>query len=197
MTPNYSSLLDKARAWLPLLPLILLLAATYWLNQQVLPLLAVVTQQRHDVDYVIDKFSAVTLSLEGKPRFTLASERLWHYPDDDSTHLKLPQLTSLYADRPPTLTTALTGKISSKGNDVFFYDEVRVLRPASDGIGEQLFTTDYLHVVPDRDWAETDQSVVMSNQLNLIRAVGMELDNKARTVKLLSRVRSTHEPIRH
>ena len=59
------------------------------------------------------------------------------------------------------------------------------------------FATDYLHVIPDRDWAETDQAVVMSNQYNVIRAVGMELDNKARTAKLLSRVRATHEPIPH
>ena len=187
--------LDKARSWLPLLPLLLLLAATYWLNLQVQPLPQVQSQQRHDVDYYVDNLSATSLNLEGQPRFTLNAEKMWHYPDDDTTHLQMPQLTSLYADRPPTLTTAQTGMISSKGDDVFLYDEVRILRPASAGLGEQRFATDYLHVVPDRDWAETDQSVVMTNQYNVIRAVGMELDNKARTVKLLSRVRATHEPI--
>lgn len=187
---------EKARAWLPLLPLVLLLAATYWLNQQVQPLPQVQSQQRHDVDYVVDNFSAVTLNLQGQPRFTLAAEKLWHYPDDDTTHLQMPQLTSLYADRPPTITTARTGMVSSKGEDVFLYDEVRVVRPASDGGGEQRFATDYLHVIPDRDWAETDQSVVMTSQYNVTRAVGMELDNKARTVRLLSHVRANHEPIR-
>jgi lipopolysaccharide export system protein LptC len=185
----------KARAWLPLLPLILLLLATYWLNLQVQPLAQVQSQQRHDVDYVVDHFSAVTLSLQGQPRFTLSAEKLWHYPDDDTTHLQMPRLTSLYADRPPTVTTAQTGKVSSQGDDVYLYDEVRVVRPAADGIGEQRFATDYLHVVPDRDWAETDQSVVMTNPNNTLRAVGMELDNKARTAKLLSRVRATHEPV--
>lgn len=190
-----TSLLEKTRAWLPLLPLLLLLAATYWLNQQVQPLAQTQSQQRHDIDYVIDNFSATTLNLQGQPRFTLAAERLWHYPDDDTTHLQMPQLTSLYPDRPPTRTTAQTGKISSKGDDVFLYDEVRMVRPASDGISEQRFATDYLHVVPDRDWAETDQSVVMTDPRNTLRAVGMELDNKARIIKMLSRVRATHEPI--
>lgn len=187
---------ERVRAWLPLLPLLLLLAATYWLSQQVQPLPQVQSQLRHDVDYVVDNFSAITLNQEGKPRFTLAADRLWHYPDDDTTHLQMPRITSLYSDRPPTLTSAQTGKISSKGDDVFLYDEVRVLRPAIDGVGEQRFATDYLHVVPDRDWAETDQAVTMTNQNNTLRAVGMELDNKARTVKLLSRVRATHEPVR-
>lgn len=190
-----TSLIEKARAWLPLLPLLLLLAATYWLNQQVQPLSQTQSQQRHDIDYVINNFSATTLNLQGQPRFTLAAERLWHYPDDDTTHLQMPQLTSLYPDRPPTRTTAQTGKISSKGDDVFLYDEVRMARPASDGVSEQRFATDYLHVVPDRDWAETDQSVVMTDPHNTLRAVGMELDNKMRTIKMLSRVRATHEPI--
>lgn len=185
---------EKARAWLPLMPLLLLLAATYWLNQQVLPLPQVRSQQRHDVDYYVDNFSAVTLGTQGQPRFTLSAEKMWHYPDDDSTHLQMPKLTSLYANRPPTITSAQAGTISSKGDDVYLRYEVSVLRPAGDGIGEQRFTTDYLHVIPDRDWAETDQPVVMTNQYNVIRAVGMELDNKARTAKLLSRVRATHEP---
>lgn len=186
---------DTVRAWLPLLPLLLLLAAAYWLNLQVQPLPQVQSQQRHDVDYVVDNFSAVTLNIKGQPRFTLVADKLWHYPDDDSTHLQMPRLTNLYADHPPTLTTSLTGMISSKGDDVYLYDEVRILRPASDGIGEERFATDYLHVVPDRDWAETNQAVVMTSQYNVIRAVGMELDNKARTAKLLSHVRATHEPV--
>lgn len=187
-------LIDKARSWLPLLPLLLLLLATYWLDKQVQPLTQTQNQQRHDVDYVVDNFSAITLNQQGQPRYTLSAEKLWHYPDDDSTHLQMPKITSLYADRPPTLTSAQTGMISSKGDDVYLYDDVSVLRPASGDIGEQRFATGYLHVIPDRDWAETNQSVVMTNQYNIIRAVGMELDNKARTVKLLSRVRANHEP---
>ncbi|MBI4807720.1 MAG: LPS export ABC transporter periplasmic protein LptC [Nitrosomonadales bacterium] len=191
-TPTF---VEKTRAWLPLLPLLLLLLATYWLNQQVQPLPQSQGQQRHDIDYSVDRFSAVTLNTEGQPRFVIAAERLWHYPDDDTTHLQMPQLTNLYPDRPPTRTAAQTGMISSKGDHVYLYDEVRILRPASDGSGEQRFATDYLHVVPDSDWADTDQSVVVTDPYSTLRAVGMELDNKARTVRLLSRVRANHEPI--
>lgn len=195
---NTPGFIDKARAWLPLLPLLLLLLATWWLNQQVQPLPQVQSQQRHDLDYEVDNFSAITLNSEGKPRFTLAAAKLWHYPDDDTTHLQMPRITSLYANRPPVFTSAQTGTISSKGDDVYLYDEVRVLRPASGDSGEQLFATDYLHVIPNRDWAETNQSVVVTSTMphSVIRAVGMELDNKARTAKLLSNVRATHEPVR-
>lgn len=187
---------EKARAWLPLLPLLLLLLATYWLNQQVQPLPRNLDQQRHDIDYTVDRFSAVTLNTAGQPRFIISAERLWHYPDDDSTHLQMPQLTRLHTDRPATHTSAQTGMISSKGDEVFLYDEVRIVRDAGKDIGEQRFATDYLHIVPDRDWADSDQSVVVTDRYSTLRAVGMEIDDKARTVKLLSRVRANHVPIR-
>jgi lipopolysaccharide export system protein LptC len=193
---NRSGFIDKARAWLPLLPLLLVLLATYWLSQQVQPLPQAESQLRHDVDYVVDDISATSLNEQGQPRFTLAAEKMWHYPDDDTTHLQMPRLASLQADRPPILTFAQTGMISSKGDEVFLYDEVRVQRPALEGTGEQRFDTNYLRVIPDRDWAETDQAVVMTGPQSTIRAVGMELDNKTRTVKLLSRVRASHEPVR-
>ena len=193
---NSPRFIDKARAWIPLLPLLLLLLATYWLSQQVQPLPQTESQLRHDVDFVIDNISAISLNEQGQQRFTLAAEKMWHYPDDDTTHLQMPRLASLYPDRPPVLTSAQTGMISSKGDEVFLYDEVRVVRPAGGDIGEQRFDTSYLHVIPDRDWAESDQSVVMTSQYNTIRAVGMELDNKARTARLLSRVRAFHEPVR-
>lgn len=193
---HFSHLLEKARAWLPLLPLLLLLVATWWLNQQVSPLAKVISKPRHDVDYVMDNFSALTLDKQGQPVHSISAEKLWHYPDDDTTHLQMPVLKSLFADSPPVVTSAQTGKIASKGDEVFLYDDVVVVRLAGNGMGEQRFATAYLHVVPERDWADTDRSVVMTNQFNIIRAVGMELDNKARTVRLLSRVKAKHEPVR-
>jgi lipopolysaccharide export system protein LptC len=186
---------NKLRAWLPLLPLALLLLASYWLSMQVLPLSPVASEQRHDVDYVIDKLTTTTLNELGQPRVTLAAEKLWHYPDDDTTHLQMPHMTSFYADRPPSIIKAQTGKLSNKTDDVFLYDDVQILRPANGSLGEQQFRTNYLHVAPDRDWADTDHPVVMLGRKSTISAVGMELDNQARTVKLLSRVNATHEPI--
>ncbi len=187
---------SKLRAWLPLLPLLLLLSASYWLSLQVQPLSPITSEQRHDVDYVIDKLTSTTLNELGQPRLTLAADKMWHFPDDDTTHLQMPRLTSFFADRPPGHITAQTGTLSSKSEDVFLYDEVQVVRPSIGNLDEQRFHTDYLHVVPERDWADTDHPVLMLGRKSTVSAVGMELDNQARTVKLLSQVRATHEPVR-
>ena len=68
-------LIEQARTWLPLLPLLLLLAATYWLNQQVQPLPQISSQQRHDVDFVVDDLSAATLNELGQPRYILSAKK--------------------------------------------------------------------------------------------------------------------------
>lgn len=189
-------LLDKGRAWLPLLPLLLLLAATWWLNRQVSPLPPSQVEKRHDVDYVIEKYSAIALNALGQPRHIMSAEKLWHYPDDDTTHLQKPHIVSQSGNSPAVSTSAQTGTISSKGDEVFLYDEVQVVRAAGNGMSEQRFDTDYLHVIPDRDWADSDKPVTMTNQFSTIEATGMELDNRAGTVRLLSHVRAKHDPIR-
>lgn len=191
------NLADRLRGGLPLLPLALLLLASYWLSLQVQPLTPVSSEQRHDVDYVIDKLSSTTLDGQGKPKLTLAAEKMWHYPDDDTTHLQMPFMTSYFEGRAPSFIRAQTGVINSQSEDVYLYDEVQVVRPAEGPLSEQLFHTDYLHVAPERDWADTDHPVLMVGRKSTISAVGMELDNQAQTVKLLSRVRATHEPVKH
>ena len=190
--------LQRLREWSPLLPLLLLLAATYWLNQQVQPLPPKPdSSERHDPDFIISKFVATTLNEQGMPRFVMSAKEMVHYPDDDSTYLDEPQLSSFYADHPPVYTFARRGEVSSKGDEVFLRDEVKLVRAPSDTQSGMTVTTAYLHVVPDRDWADTDLPITLMDAHNTINAVGMQFDNKARMVKLLAQVRSQYEPAKH
>ena len=188
---------ERLLSWLPLIPLLLLLAATYWLNKQVQPASASPSGKlRHDPDYMLGNFTATSLDSQGKIRFTISAQKMWHYPDDDSTHIDNPLLVSMFADRPPIRTSALRGAISSKGDEVFLYDDVVIVSPAYGKHSTRTFSTDYLHVVPDNDIADTDHLVTMVDANTTMRAVGMELNNKTRTVNLLSRVKSTYEPVK-
>lgn len=186
---------DRLISWAPLFPLLLLLAATYWLNKQVQPATPGSNANlRHDPDYVINNFTATSLDETGKPRFTISAQKMWHYPDDDSTHLDAPQLVNMLPDAPPMRTSALRGEVSSKGDEVFLYDDVTIVRPAYGKQSTMTFTTNYLHATPDKNTADTDHLVTMTNASTIMQAVGMQLNNETRTVKLLSRVKSTYEP---
>lgn len=187
--------LQKLREWSSLLPLLLLLAAAYWLNLQVQPLSAKPGNvKRHAPDFIVGGFTATTLDEHGVPRFIMTAQKMTHYPDNDSTHLELPQLASFFPARPTIYTSAKRGEVSSKGEEVFLHDEVRLVRAGSETQSTMKFSTDYLHVIPEREQADTDHPVVMTDAHNVVHAVGMQLDNKARTIKLLAQVRSQHEP---
>jgi lipopolysaccharide export system protein LptC len=190
--------LDRLRAWMGLLPLLLLLGATYWLNKQVQPYIPHPdANKRHDPDLIVDNFYATTMNEHGTPRYILSARKLMHYPDDDSTHLDMPQLKNLYPDEPPIYTYAKKGEVSKKGDEVFLRDEVKLVRSAQGAQSEMTFATSYLHILPDRNLADTQAPVAMNDAHTSVAGVGMTFDYAARTANLLSQVRSQHETIRH
>lgn len=183
----------RSRYWLPLLPLLALLAFVYWLDQQAQQeVAATMKSQRHDPDGIMDNFHATKMDLQGVPRFLLSAKQLRHYPDHDTTELDMPRMTMLTQDRPPVHMNGKSGNISSGGNEVVFRDDVSVLREAVGDQSAMTLRTEYLRVLPNQDWANTDKAVTMVNANNTVHAIGMEMDNKARTMKLLSQVRSEH-----
>ena len=185
----------KSRYWLPLLPLLALLAFVYWLDKQVqMEGGAAINIQRHDPDGIMDDFSAVKMDLKGMPSTYLSAKQMRHYPDHDTTELDLPRLTMLGAEHPPVHVTSLLGNVSSHGDELQFRDQVVVTR---DPVGVQsamTLRTEYLRVLPNQDWANTDKPVVLSDSHNTIHAIGLEMNNKTRILKLLSQVRSVHLP---
>jgi lipopolysaccharide export system protein LptC len=190
--------LQRLREWSSLLPLLVLLGTTYWLNQQVHPLSPVPDDsKRHDPDFIASKFAATTLNEQGAPHFILYAQKMVHYPDNDSTYIDNPQLITLYPDRPPVYTSAIHAEVSSKGNEISLHDDVKIVRAANAAQSEMTLSTTYLHAVPELNLMDTDRPVTMTDAHTVIQAVGMTFDNKTRIIKLLAQVRSQHEIIRH
>ena len=190
-----SDMLERLRSWLPIIPLMLLLAGTYWLNQQVHPFEEKPDDnKRHDVDYSVENISSVTLDQFGHARYLMTAEKMWHYPDDDTTYLDHPHLVNLPEHSWPTVTSSQTGKVSTHGDEVFLYDNVKIVRLPDTPKDDLTFSTEYLHVIPDKDQADTDHPVNIVTPRDTIDAIGMTLDNKLQIVHLLSAVRATHVP---
>jgi lipopolysaccharide export system protein LptC len=186
---------SRSRYWLPLLPLLALLAFVYWLDMQVQQeVAATVNNQRHDPDGIMDNFSGVKMNLQGVPGVLLSARQLRHYPDHDTTELELPRLTMLSAVHPPVHVKAIRGNVSSRGDEVIFHDDVVVTREPVGTQSAMTLRTEYLRVLPNQDWANTDKPVIMSDAYNTVHAIGMEMNNTTRILKLLSQVRSEHFP---
>ena len=195
------SIVDRITSWSPVLLLGALAALTYWLDAQVQPPAPRHDgSARHDPDIFVDGFSSITLDAQGRPMQTIAGKRALHFGDDQTTEFTEPVLAQTEAGKPAFRVTATHGKLSGDRKEVFFTGNVRAVReagPTSPGespAGPVTVTTEYLHVIPDKETARTDKAVTIEEPRGIIRSVGLELDNKAKTLKLHSRVNGTMQP---
>jgi lipopolysaccharide export system protein LptC len=172
-------------------------ALTFWLDRVIESSARdIVGPSRSDPDFIVQNISALSLGETGKARHTLTAVKMVHYPDDDSTLLTQPRFVSYSTAQTPVTITANQGVVSSKGDHVYFQDNVRVARAPYGDQSELIMRTSFLHVIPDADLAKTDRHVTIVNDATVVTAVGLELNTKSHELKLLSNVRSTYDPTR-
>jgi lipopolysaccharide export system protein LptC len=181
-----------------LAPLVLvgaLAALTFWLDR-----LGqgtdrdIIGPSRHDPDFIVDRLTAVSLNAAGIASYTLSAARMTHYPDDDSTLLTDPTFVSYGSAKAPVTITSSEGVISSKGDHVYFQDNVRVTRASYENSSELVLRTSFLHVVPEKHIALTDRSVTITDATTVVTAEGFELNSETGVIKLMSKVRGTYDP---
>ncbi len=195
-------IVDRLVAWAPVLLLGGLAALTFWLDAQVQPPAARGDgTTRHDPDLYIENFRALSLDAEGRPRQSLAAKRAQHYPDDGSVDIVGPSLVLTDPGRPKLSVVADAATVPGDRETVTLSGNVRATREAAPaenagngGNGPVTLTTELLRVEPKQGRATTDKAVTIEEPRGIIHSVGIELDNKARTLKLLSGVRGTLQP---
>lgn len=186
----------RPTTWLPLAALALLVGLTFWLHQLVQPQASRASGAlRHDPDLVIDNFNARKLGEDGRVLYTLVARKMVHYPDDDSALLEALTLESFEPSQPKMTMTADHGKLEQGGDRVLIQGNVVVVRAADARNGASRLTTDNLLVLPEVGIARTSSEVVLQNASGVAHAAGLEIDNRARTMKLDS-VRATFKPNR-
>ena len=181
----------RPTTWLPLAALALLVGLTLWLNQLVqAPMARADGSKRHDPDLIVDNFNAKKLGEDGAVLYTLTAKKMVHYPDDDSAHLESVTLEAFEPKQPRMTLTADRGRLEQKGERVWVEGNVVITRDADAKTESARLMTDTMLVLPDEGIARTSSEVTMDSRSSHTVASAMELDNKARTLKL-DRVRST------
>jgi lipopolysaccharide export system protein LptC len=190
-----------------------LAALSFWLDAQIQPREPRRDgSARHDPDLFVERFRAVSFDTDGRVRQSLAAERARHYPDDNSTDFAALALTVTDPDSPRMSVTADAGTLSGDRETLVLEGRVRAVRDAlpaapkpaakrapaggaADGpSGPVTLATEYLRVIPKQGRAVTDKEVTIEEPRGIIRAVGMELDTQAKTIKLKSGVRGSLQP---
>ncbi len=196
--------LDRFSAWSPALLLGGLAALTWWLDAQVAdPGSRRDGNMRHDPDLVVEGVRVVELDGGGKTVQSLQAQRARHYPDDGTIEFDAPRVVMTQPDRPQFTVEAAKGRVSGDRLNAYFEGGVRATRAGEDGrpatpggepAGPITLTTEYLHVIPKQDRAQTDRPVTIEESRGIIQANGLVLDNASRTLKLKGNVRGTMAP---
>jgi len=191
---------DRVIAWSPVLLLGGLAALTYWLNTQVrIASPAFDGSGRHDADVFVENFKAVNMDKDGVVRQALSAKRAQHYPDDDTTVLEAPVIAFTDPDNPRLEVTADQARVTGDREHAYFEGHVRAVREGAQPAGGEsagpiTVESEFLHVIPKEDKIVTDRAVTITDPRGRISAIGLELDNKAKTVKFKSHVNGQLQP---
>lgn len=184
MKPRTSSLF-------PLMVLGLLASLTFWLQRTILNEREPHSVKgQHEVDFVVEEFTARKLDAHGNLMYTLAAQKMLHYSDDEDTEVTQPRLT--YFGEPPSMHLRARSAVINKDRTVVeLRDDVRAVREASATEPELVLTTTQLTVFPDDEVASTKAPVKIVQGLSVLTGVGLDMDNKVRTFKLHDQVSGT------
>jgi lipopolysaccharide export system protein LptC len=184
---------DRFGSLFPLVLLAFLAALTFWLDRVVQPPARPGSSTvRHDPDYIVDGLSAVRMDHEGRIKHTLNAQKMTHFPDDDVTMLVQPKFVTYGEGRAPVTVTSREAHMSGNGENVYFEQDVRVVRAPTGAQSELVLETEYLHVIPDDNIAKTDRAVTISNAAAVVKASGLELNSETRVLKLQGRVKGVY-----
>ena len=144
-------------------------------------------------DSVMEGYRATMMNSDGNPRHRLWGEVLTHFPEDDSTELTGPRLLVFRPQGEPWLIASEQGWISADGELVLLDGEVRIRREASAHEGPVKVDTRDLRVLPDEDFAETEQpAVIITDELHMA-GTGMRAYLADGRLQILEKVRSRYE----
>lgn len=185
----------RPATWFLLLLLALLAALTMWADVAVqAPAAKKDGSSRHDPDYILHNFNTLKTDMQGHPQYMLAAAEMKHFPDDDSTHLVRPRFTQYVGGKAYTQIESQRGIVTSDGEQVYMMDKVKVVRVATRQKGEMTVLTEYLHITPDTEVAQTDRPVtILQAPKSVAHASGMVYDKKNGTLTLSKRVRVHYE----
>ena len=179
----------RSTSLVPLTMLVLLAALTFWLSRLIegdKPR----APQRHDPDYIVERFELKRFDLGGRLQHTLVGERLLHYPDDDTTVVSAPRLS--FHQNAPTEISAGMANIGRDGKEVDLVDSVRIVRHAAEGdAAPTRLETRSLKIFPDEERGLTREPVTITQGRSVVRGQGMEIDNKTGVSVLYGRVKGT------
>ncbi len=145
-------------------------------------------------DYIVENFSFVRMTPEGKPRYIISGDKLTHRPSDDSLDVVMPVVQNIASKQPPMTMHAKTAHIDQTNNIVYLKGEVDIRRPPLSNAQAMTLKTDALTVFTDEDRMETAQPFDLVVGSTTVSGVGMKANNATGQLDVQSRMQLNFPP---
>lgn len=149
---------------------------------------------QNEPDYIVEKFSFVRMTSEGKPRYLFYGAKLTHRPLNDVSEVERPIMQNLAPGEAPMTIDARTALIRHQQNEVDLLGNVDIVRPASPTSQSLRLQTEALTVFPDEERMRSDSQVQMTLGDATVMGKGMEADSAAREIEFKGRGRIVVPP---
>ena len=193
--PVLSRVLNRLTTWFPVLLLASLAMLTYWLDSQVQRGDRGPASALKEPDYYVEDFAATRYGKDGTVVQQLSARKMTHYPEGIPTDVIEPQLVNTPPGKAPMRIRANTGSISPDNEHVYLQGNVVGVREAMGGHSKLTIKTEYLHVTPRNEQAETNRRVTITDDNGTHTGGSLQADNKARVIRLRNGV--TGEIVAH
>ena len=181
--------MDVSRFTILLITLLVLAGSSWWVLSIIDPnRRQAITISVEGPDHFMEDFVSTTLGESGTPLHRLIAERLTHYPNQEHSDLQKPIMTFYREDNNVWVASAKEGRIWDDGKEIFLQGDVNIKRPGDPKKLIVINTRD-LRILPDDDFAETANTVVVQQDQNTVTATGMQAHFGQGEVDLLSEVR--------
>jgi lipopolysaccharide export system protein LptC len=184
-TPWHLRLREVTSAYLPLLLMLLLALATWWLVRQT-PLPgspAPPRAERSEPDYTMREFALERFDASGRLVLRIEGDWLRHFPDTDRVEIEGARIRAVAADGRVTLASARRALGNGDGSEVQLLGGAEVT--STDRSGAPLtMKSEFLHAFLITERVRTHVPVTLRAGRSEIRAAGLEYDHAAQRLDL-------------
>lgn len=143
-------------------------------------------------DYIVEDLSGIRMDYQQGILRKFTAHKLFHYVGEELTNLERISFTNTDPGHPLMRLYADQAEVRNKGENVYLTGNVTAIRGTDDEKGRITLVTGFLHLIPNQSLAKTDRPVAISRFNTAIEATGLEFDNRAGTIQLLSSVKAVN-----
>ena len=145
-------------------------------------------------DYYLENFKTTAMREDGTPRNTLHAIYMAHYPNNDTSELLKPEMQLYRHENRPYFVSADKGWLTSDNEVILLRGTVKMVEYDEAGKPSLQIVTDNARVLPNQNYAETDDFAKIVSHRVTITGKGMQAFFNDGRLKVLNNVHTTIKP---